>query len=248
MIKLIELETCASTNDEAWTHANMQVNTPHLMAPHLVVAEKQTSGRGRQGRQWSSEHTGNFYGSLLCAAPSRHTSWVPLAAGVAALETLATLVGEKKCTALRLKWPNDLICDIADTPAKIGGILCESKIIGGTTYAVVIGLGLNLKTAPQIDGMNTAALEEHLHIEISKKDFGIYWAERCLDYIKQLTENETQSLARQWLRWAKLEQYPKFATHSGDGSLRTVRATGLDNAGRLLVESNGVVEAIDQAN
>lgn len=115
------LGTVTSTQDvlRAWADAPARA---------LVVAERQTQGRGRRGRRWESP-AGNLYFSLLLGPDV--DDWLPLRAGVALAEVAQ--VGW-------LKWPNDLV---APDGRKLGGILVERS--GGR---ILLGVGLNIDTAP----------------------------------------------------------------------------------------------------
>ncbi|MBN9204946.1 biotin--[acetyl-CoA-carboxylase] ligase [Methylibium petroleiphilum] len=117
-------------------------------APCLLVAERQTAGRGRLGRTWFSDtgssSTADGLGSLtfslgLTLAPA-DWSGLSLAVGVALAEALHPRV--------RLKWPNDLwLTDEAapDTPGrKLGGVLIETVALPDGGRHAVIGVGLNL--------------------------------------------------------------------------------------------------------
>ncbi|MEJ3742041.1 biotin--[acetyl-CoA-carboxylase] ligase [Actinomycetes bacterium KLBMP 9797] len=109
----------------------------------VVVAERQTAGRGRRDRVWVSPPRAGITMSVLLrpgrpdvdrawpAAPPSAYGWLPLLAGVALVET-ATRVAEVPAV---LKWPNDLM--VGD--AKCAGILAE-----GAAGAVVVGIGLNV--------------------------------------------------------------------------------------------------------
>jgi BirA family biotin operon repressor/biotin-[acetyl-CoA-carboxylase] ligase len=99
-------------------------------------AERQTGGRGRQGRDWQSP-PGNLYASTLVrlrlSDPPAPT--LALVAAVALQEAAAPFAPEA-----RIKWPNDLLLG----PAKLAGILLERA-----GEAVVIGFGVNLAHHPQ---------------------------------------------------------------------------------------------------
>jgi BirA family biotin operon repressor/biotin-[acetyl-CoA-carboxylase] ligase len=101
----------------------------------VVVAELQTGGRGRLGRQWVSPPRAGLTLSLLLRpdVPAARRSW--LTALVALGATVA--LGERTGVDVGLKWPNDLVVD----DRKLGGLLAE---VAGD--AVVVGLGLNVTT------------------------------------------------------------------------------------------------------
>ena len=103
----------------------------------VLVAEEQTSGRGRLDRDWVSPRgAGLTLSVLLRPAPPRSTwGWLPLLAGVA---TLAA-VRELSDLDAALKWPNDLL--LGPGQAKAAGILVESG-----DRAVVVGVGVNVST------------------------------------------------------------------------------------------------------
>ena len=117
-----------------------------------LIALRQSSGKGRQGRQWQSLD-GNFAGSTLIRL--RDTDPPPatlaLAAGLALIE--AADAAAPGC-ATQLKWPNDLmLANDMQAWAKLGGILLERA-----GDRVVAGFGVNLAVAPDIDGRATASL------------------------------------------------------------------------------------------
>lgn len=99
----------------------------------VLVAEAQTSGRGRMGRRWISPPRRSLTFSVLLrpAVPAGRLGWLPLLAGVAVASALQQTAG----VDARLKWPNDVLVD----GAKIAGILAERW-----TNAVVIGTGINV--------------------------------------------------------------------------------------------------------
>ena len=99
----------------------------------VLVAEAQTSGRGRMGRRWTSPPRRALTFSVLLrpAVPAGLLGWAPLLAGVAVVSALQRTAG----VDARLKWPNDVLVD----GAKIAGILAERW-----GNAVVIGTGINV--------------------------------------------------------------------------------------------------------
>jgi BirA family transcriptional regulator, biotin operon repressor / biotin---[acetyl-CoA-carboxylase] ligase len=123
----------------------------------IVIAEKQTAGRGRKGRSWHSPEGGGIYLSLILR-PAMTPSEAPkitLMTGVAAAEALLTLTH----LDVRIKWPNDLLVG----GKKIAGILTEiSTDMDGIDY-VVVGIGINVNIpleslAPELRESATSVL------------------------------------------------------------------------------------------
>lgn len=116
-------------------------------APCLLVAEHQTQGRGRMGRQWLSAPGASLTFSLgLPLAPQRWEG-LSLAVGLAlaeALDPAPPTGGPGTQPRLMLKWPNDLWLQRGDSGRKLGGILVETALRGGQRYCVV-GVGLNIR-------------------------------------------------------------------------------------------------------
>jgi len=113
--------------------------------PTLLVAEQQTAGRGRMGRDWRAVRGDALTFSLALPLAPRDWSGLSLVAGVAIAESLHPELG--------LKWPNDLWWQ----DRKVGGILVETAGPGGAGAArsVVVGVGLNIVAPPAGDGLRT---------------------------------------------------------------------------------------------
>jgi BirA family biotin operon repressor/biotin-[acetyl-CoA-carboxylase] ligase len=110
----------------------------------ILLAERQTGGRGRRGRDWVSPLAANLYLSLARVFDGglARLGGLSLVAGVAAVEALQCLGFD----AVRLKWPNDLVVvDVDRELRKLGGLLIE----GGGEHAgpvrAVLGLGINVR-------------------------------------------------------------------------------------------------------
>jgi BirA family biotin operon repressor/biotin-[acetyl-CoA-carboxylase] ligase len=126
----------ASTND-----ALLARPEPPPGQCEFLVAEHQSAGRGRRARPWYAPPGGALCLSLgwSCAVLPPNAPALSLAVGVCALRALAPLVGER----LRLKWPNDLVCE----GGKLGGILIELRAESAGPAYIVIGIGINTALA-----------------------------------------------------------------------------------------------------
>jgi BirA family biotin operon repressor/biotin-[acetyl-CoA-carboxylase] ligase len=113
-----------------------------------LVADRQTAGKGRQGREWF-DGAGNFMGStvvhLRFGDPDPASLALVVGLGVREAVGARLPIG----TDARLKWPNDLMIG----PAKLAGILLER-----VADSVVIGVGVNLVSAPDLPDRETVAL------------------------------------------------------------------------------------------
>lgn len=141
-------ERVGSTNSEAMQAA--RIGAPDRL---WVCALEQTSGRGRRGRNWSSQF-GNLAASLYVALPTHvaEPGLLGFVAGVSLARTIESLCAEHGRTAdIRLKWPNDVMAD----GQKMVGILLEGERLPDGHLAVVVGMGVNVVAVP--DGMPYAA-------------------------------------------------------------------------------------------
>ena len=109
--QVLWVNECGSTMELAREHL-----TAYPKSVALVVAEEQQSGRGRQGRAWSSV-PGAFQGTFIYPLTKEPNPAATLAVGLA-----VSLALEQGGVQIRLKWPNDLI---SHTGRKLGGILTE---------------------------------------------------------------------------------------------------------------------------
>jgi BirA family biotin operon repressor/biotin-[acetyl-CoA-carboxylase] ligase len=116
-----------------------------------LVADRQTGGRGRQRRSWL-DAPGNFMGSTVVHVspqdpPAASLSFV---AALAVYETVLARLGNPR--ELQIKWPNDVLLG----GDKFCGLLLEREGTG-----VVIGIGVNLASAPAVADRRARSLAEH---------------------------------------------------------------------------------------
>ena len=124
--------------------------------PLLLVAEQQTAGRGRLGRQWQSRRGDSLTFSL--GLPLAPTDWsgLSLVAGVSVADSLEPLAPGGK-PRIGLKWPNDLWLSTPQGERKLAGILVETASWEGIRY-VVIGIGINIRAVALDTAAPAAAL------------------------------------------------------------------------------------------
>jgi len=103
----------------------------------VLVAEHQSAGRGRLGREWVSPARSSLTVSFLLLpgdVPAERWPWLPLLTGLAAAVAVRRVTGVE----VDLKWPNDVLAD----GRKLGGILLE-RVEGPGSAAAVVGIGIN---------------------------------------------------------------------------------------------------------
>ena len=102
---------------------------------HVIISNKQTDGKGRVGKTWSSPDSGNIYMSIACKGLIQKAP-LSLIVGIICQRSIEKIIGSD---LIGLKWPNDIIY----SKKKIGGILIEKEIMGQDILNI-IGIGLNL--------------------------------------------------------------------------------------------------------
>ena len=116
--------------------------------PALVVAQRQSSGRGRRGRRWVHAPGGLAFTVAVKLPPDAPAAWPTMAAALGAARAIEAHTG----VALGIKWPNDLV----HGGRKVGGVLAEAH--GPRS---LVGVGLNVNAAPGVaDGTPTVSLAE----------------------------------------------------------------------------------------
>lgn len=144
-------ESIDSTNAEG-----MRLAANGQLAPFVVLAEQQSAGRGRRGRQWISPFAQNLYFSLVLRIDGgmRQLEGLSLVVGLAVMRTLQTF-GVKN---VGVKWPNDVLVD----GQKITGILLELIGDPADVCHVVLGIGINvnMQASTQVDQRWTSMRRE----------------------------------------------------------------------------------------
>lgn len=197
-----------------------------------LVADRQTAGRGRQGRDWL-DGLGNFMGSTVvhpgAGDPPAHS--LALMAGLAVQASVAVCLPADP--APLLKWPNDLMLG----GAKLAGILLERE-----GDAVVVGIGVNLASAPQLPDRETAAVARFA-APPSRDQFAEALAESFARELERWRINGLDTLIRRWLAAAHPAGTALAVT--GDPGL-SGRFAGLDATGALQLKlADGTTQTIN---
>ena len=212
------------------TNADLLARAPSLGAPLLLLAQRQTAGRGRAGRSWLAAEGGALTFSLAWKfdCPLQALAGLPLAVGVLLAETLMA-----HGVAVQLKWPNDVLKD----GAKLAGVLIETQAAAGGGHWAVIGVGLNL------------LMPDELERRIGRPAAGAPWLARMeraalmatlLDGLAGgLLQFGQSGFAAFSARWNRLHAWTgePVAVIDGDTELHAGLAAGVDERGALLLDT-----------
>lgn len=238
LVRQERLAVIGSTNDVVrdWLAAG----TPEVC---LAIADEQTAGRGREGRTWVAPAGG----AMLLSLGFRPSWLVPDQVWrLAAIVSLAMAASAEVAVGLptgtiRLKWPNDLVVEVAEGVRKVAGVLGETDGLGGADPRAIIGIGLNTNWAvadfpPALAGSMTS-LEAASGRPVDH--------ERLLDAFLGRLEIAVEGLrvgrfdATAWSE-RQLTNGRLVELVQPDGAVTTVHALGVDAAtGALLVRDGG---------
>jgi BirA family biotin operon repressor/biotin-[acetyl-CoA-carboxylase] ligase len=219
----INIEVVAETGS---TNSDLLARLPGLRAPVLRVAESQTAGRGRAGREWHSVPGGALTFSLAWkfTRPLARLAGLPLAVGVVLAEVLDAFGVEA-----RLKWPNDVLQD----GAKLSGILIETAAAANDETWAVIGVGLNI-AQPEAPGVGRVAALPGL-----RKDRNRLMGGLLEGLLRALPQFDDWGFEVFQARWNSLHAYADqpVAILDRGAVLHEGRARGVDEQGRLLLDT-----------
>ncbi len=197
----------------------------------VIIAETQSAGRGRSGRQWHSP-VGNFYASVLIRPhlALADAPMISLLTGVALAGALGAFLQD--ASGISLKWPNDVLLN----GAKLAGILVESSISAGQLDWMVVGVGANLISAPYIEGRKTAHLPAG-HTGL-RDEFAAKFLDDLAHWLDLFERQGFSPIKQAWLAAA----HPigtMISTHDATGIF-----AGLNDHGALLLQQPGGISPI----
>ncbi len=199
----------------------------------LVITHKQTHGRGQRGNGWETEEGKNLTMSLLLKPiflSIKDQFYLTIAVSMGVHDFLVErLVGDVK-----IKWPNDVMVG----KKKIVGILIENSLAGEKLQQSVVGIGLNVNQ--QLFSVSTAtsmALEAEKEFDLSAElNFLMESVEKR--YL-QLRAGKHKELKEDYLK--NLFQIGEENTFVANSKNFNGTIEGVDESGKLRVNSNGVV-------
>ncbi|MCJ0826749.1 bifunctional biotin--[acetyl-CoA-carboxylase] ligase/biotin operon repressor BirA [Luteimonas sp. 50] len=211
----------------------------------VLLAERQTGGRGRRGRSWASPLAANLYLSLarMFGGGLARLPGLSLVAGVATAEALHALGFDD----VRLKWPNDLVVADVSRLRKLGGLLVEGGGEVAGPARAVLGLGLNVAMPAA-----AAAAIAQPWTDLATLAGGAAPSRNALaagvlaHWLPALAQFDADGLAPFLPRYARLDALAgrEVVLHADGGDARSGHALGLAADGALRVRIGAVEHSV----
>ena len=222
------LDSVDSTNAEA-----ARLISRDCSMPALVLAERQSSGRGRRGRKWVSPFAANMYYSLA----------LRIDGGMRQLEGLSLLIGLAVMTVLRdmgveragLKWPNDVLVG----RKKIAGILLELIGDPADVCHVILGVGVNvnMQLCAEVDQSWTSIRLETGAL-VDRNELAVRMSQKIESYLVEHRQKGFEAFRDEW-ECGHLWQGLAVTLLSGVEPVNGI-VLGIDALGALRLEVDGV--------
>jgi BirA family biotin operon repressor/biotin-[acetyl-CoA-carboxylase] ligase len=211
----------------------------------VVIADTQTQGRGRRGRQWFSPPGSGLYVSVVLEprrahAARRASALLTLAAGVAIAE------GVRAATGFRpdIKWPNDLVIG----RRKLGGILAEAVSVPESAAgiaSVVLGYGINVGTMayPPDLADRATSLELELGRPVDRASLCVATLAALARRYEDLLAGRFDAILDAWSACAPMSRGARVAWETASGGVSGL-TEGIDDSGALLVRVGDRIERL----
>lgn len=206
----------------------------------VVIAKKQTKGRGRLNRKWVSPSGGIWLSILLRPHfESTYTSLLPMATSLA----LAVAIEKKLKINTKLKWPNDLTIN----DRKVAGILIDAAIESNKIDYLIIGVGINFKIKPDVISKLVKDQKYGITTLTEKdQDNPVELIQQFLFELEQIynliISGKTKEIRKEWIK--RSSTIGKDMTVTTTTEVLKGRAAGIDKTGALLLSRRGKVQRI----
>jgi len=210
----------------------------------VLLAERQTRGRGRLQREWLTSAGHTLAMSVLLRPPLAPTevAQLPLLTAVAVQQALAPFAQQAESTSLCIKWPNDILFN----GRKLAGILTEMRAEPGMVQAVVIGIGINVR--PPVGGWPEALqsiagdLSSAAGRDVRRMDVAVAVLRRLDALYAEYLEHGFPPIREAWWQAHAACGQP-VRVHNGSGYIDGI-AEALDDDGALLLRTGGELTRI----
>ncbi|NTW95614.1 MAG: biotin--[acetyl-CoA-carboxylase] ligase [Erysipelotrichaceae bacterium] len=218
-----------STNDD------LKKNTLKYENATVLLSEKQTAGKGRNGRSFVSLDQKGIYCSILLKPTFDPNLYLKLSilSGIILCETIRQHTG----LVPTLKWPNDVLIK----GRKVAGILCESSFQAGKQSSFIIGFGLNvyLQDFPKELEDIATTLEDNCSRPLDRNTLTIEFLNRLATYYPRLKQLSLEKMAAPY----ELRTGTPITVHGPQTSYNAL-IEGIEDDGQLLIKVGDRTESL----
>ncbi len=223
-----------STNDDAL--AWMEQEAPDLS---IVVADEQTSGRGRLDRKWVTEHGSALAFTIILRLRPEEIPYSQLISPLAGI-AVASAIEHLLHLPAQIKWPNDVLIH----GKKVSGILVESNWVADKLAGVVVGIGVNIQpnSIPPAEMLNfpAACLDDFTLTRTSRADL---LAEIVRQFIHWRTQLAFETFYKYWNEHLAFVGQGVFISGNLSQPISGI-LMGVDRNGELVLETSEGVQII----
>ena len=209
----------------------------------IIIAEKQTAGRGRLNRKWTSPKGGIWFSLIIHPKFDISSSTlVPIAGAVALSKSIKSILGIETT----VKWPNDITIG----RKKVAGMLVDASFQANNIDYLILGMGINfdinvkkleknLKTSPNFYGVNSLRKKD------DKTPPKLLLMEFLLQFEKilsQLNKGEKSKIIKEWTKRAD-GIGEKMIINTSNGKISGI-SHGIDNDGALKIKTSKGIKKI----
>ena len=209
----------------------------------IVIAERQTAGRGRLERKWTSPKGGMWFSLIIHPKFDVSTSTlVPIAGAVALAKSIKTTLD----VDVSVKWPNDITLD----GKKVAGMLVDASFQANNIDYLILGIGINfdidskkiekrLSKSPNFYGINSLRKkDDDTPPKILLREFLVQFEK----ILTQLNKGEKTKIVKEWTKKAD-NIGKKISINTSDGKISGI-SQGIDNDGAIKLKTSKGIKKI----
>jgi len=202
----------------------------------IIIAEKQTTGRGRLNRKWTSPKGGMWFSLIIHPKFDVSSSTlIPILSAVALSKSIKTVLGIKT----EVKWPNDITMN----GKKVAGMLVDASFQANNIDYLILGIGINfdidaeklekrLSKTPNFYGVNSLRKkDDKTPPKVLLKEFLLQFEKN----LSQLDNGEKSKIVKEWTRRA-IGIGKKMTINTSNGKISGI-SQGIDNDGALKIKT-----------
>ena len=204
----------------------------------VILAETQSSGKGRMGRPWYSPKGKNLYLSVILhpRSAARNIPWLGLASAVA----LVRVIEQELALTAHVKWPNDVYI----SRYKVAGILTEAVFQNSQIESVILGIGVNVNMREQDFPPELRAIATSLKIQSHRSVDRTRFLQKLLGALDEwygiFLRSSFEEIRRAYLTHFELLNQPVRIQQAKKTIYGTV--TGISHEGALIIRQQGGLE------